>query len=72
MAHHSVIESSKKRVDKNGTSQSFYLKKSEKDRADAIIKKHKLDRRDFYHNCVMNQVKAAEGIDKEAAEKEKE
>lgn len=62
-----VIESSKKRVDKSSTSQSFDLKKSEKDRADAIIKKHKLDRRDFYHNCVMSQVKAAEVADKEAA-----
>lgn len=66
MEHDSVIESSKKRVEKNGTSQSFWLNKSEKQRADAIVKKHKLDRRDFYHNCVMAQIKSAEAIDKEA------
>lgn len=65
MPHDSVIESSKKRVEKNGTSQSFWLNKTEKQRADAIIKKHKLDRRRFYHACVMAQVKAAETADKE-------
>ncbi len=64
----SVIESSKKRTEKNGTSQSFWLNKAEKQRADAIIKKHKLDRRDFYHNCVMHQVKLQEFADKELTE----
>ena len=63
----SVVESSKRRVEKNGTSQSFWLNKSEKQRADAIIKKHKLDRRDFYHNCVMMVVRHSESSDKEAA-----
>lgn len=61
-----LIDSSKKPTSEVGVSQSFRLDDAEKERVDAIVEKHTLDRHVFYRNCVILQVKIQETEDKAA------